>query len=57
MINNIQILPTSFYPINFPIFSNQIPFFSPLSTKDESQNSYDKETNKKLFLQKKTGRK
>ena len=57
MINNIQILPTSFYPINFPIFSNQLPFFSPLSTKDESQNSYDKETNKKLFLQKKTGRK
>ena len=48
---------TFFYPINFPLLPCQIPIFSPPSTKDESQISLENKSNKKKFLQKKTGRK
>jgi uncharacterized Zn-finger protein len=50
-------IPTSYYPINLVIIPHQIPFFSPPSKKDESQISFENEANKKMFLQKKTGRK
>ena len=49
--------PTFFYPINLPLLPCQIPIFSPPSTKDESQISLENKSNKKKFLQKKTGRK
>ena len=58
MLNNIQMIPTTFYPINLSLLQHQIPIVSnPSSTKDESQLSIENEINKIHFLQKKTGRK
>ena len=58
MLNNIQMIPTTFYPINLSLLQHQIPIVSnPSSTKDESQLSIENEINKTHFLKKKTGRK
>ena len=58
MLNNIQLIPSAFCPINLSFLQYQIPIFSnPSSTKDESQLSIENEINKIHFLQKKTGRK